>query len=258
LAHYRSGYNAAGLEPSFRITAADGKPAFAIITIRSGSKSGYFCLPGFALLCNRCDLYGRQGLIVAQDSSKPDFWETRYRDGFTPWDAGKVPVALRDWLPKIKPGARILIPGCGAAYEAYYLAEHGFEVLAIDFSPAAVELARRNLACFGDIVKLADFFEFDAGTGFDIIYERAFLCALPRKTWQRYAERCAQILRPGGSAAGFFFFGDSPKGPPFGTSQHELDALLGPAFALAEDGPVEDSIAVFAGNERWMVWSRKI
>jgi SAM-dependent methyltransferase len=194
---------------------------------------------------------------LAQDSSEADFWETRYRDGVMPWDAGKVPADLRAWRPKVNAGARILIPGCGSAHEAYYLAENAFDVLAIDFSPAAVELARHNLACFGDIVRLADFFEFDAGPGFDLIYERAFLCALPRKMWQRYAERCAQILRPGGAIAGFFFFADSPKGPPFGTSAAELDALLGPAFTLEEDRPVRESIAVFAGRERWMVWRRR-
>lgn len=194
---------------------------------------------------------------MAQDSSEADFWETRYRDGVMPWDAGKVPADLRAWLPKVNAGARILIPGCGSAHEAYYLAENAFDVLAIDFSPAAVELAQRNRACFDDIVRLADFFEFDAGTGFDLIYERAFLCALPRKMWQRYAERCAQILRPGGAIAGFYFFGDSPKGPPFGTSAAELDALLDPPFTLEEDRPVRESIAVFAGRERWMVWRRR-
>ncbi len=194
---------------------------------------------------------------MAQDSSKPDFWESRYHDHVTPWDAGKVPAALREYLPKMPKGARVLIPGCGSAYEAGYLAENGFDVLAIDFSPAAVELAKKNLSRYGDTVRLADFFEFDYGKPYDVIYERAFLCALPRKMWQRYAERCAQILRPGGSVAGFFFFADTPKGPPFGTSRPELDALLGRAFTLVDDRPMAESIPVFAGKERWMVWNKR-
>ena len=92
---------------------------------------------------------------MAQDSSKPDFWESRYRDHVMPWDAGKVPAALREYARNLSPGARILIPGCGSAYEAAYLSDKGFDVLAIDFSPAAVEIAHKNLGHFGNIVRLA-------------------------------------------------------------------------------------------------------
>jgi 2-polyprenyl-3-methyl-5-hydroxy-6-metoxy-1,4-benzoquinol methylase len=193
---------------------------------------------------------------LAQDSSKADFWESRYRDHVTPWDAGAVPASLKEYTRNLSPGARILIPGCGSAYEAAYLADKGFDVQAIDFSPAAVEAAQKTLGRFRNIVHLADFFDFDPGRPFDVIYERAFLCALPRNMWAGYADRCAALLKPEGVIAGFFFFADTPKGPPFGTSQGELDALLEPHFVRIDDQPVADSIAVFAGKERWQVWKR--
>ena len=194
---------------------------------------------------------------MAQDSSESGFWESRYRDHVTPWDAGKVPDALRAYTTRITPGCRILIPGCGSAYEARYLAENGFDVLAIDFSPAAVELAKKNLFPFADKARLANFFDFDRGDPYDVIYERAFLCALPPKMWPRYPPRTARLLRPGGDLAGFFFFKDSEKGPPFGTTSEVLHALLDPDFALIEDVPVADSIPVFQGSERWQVWRRR-
>jgi len=194
---------------------------------------------------------------LAQDSSKSDFWESRYRDHTTPWDAGKVPDALRDYTKRIKSGSRILIPGCGSAYEAGYLAENGFDVLAIDFSPAAVELAKKNLSRFGDIVRLADFFEFDYGKPYEVIYERAFLCALPPRMWPQYAPRMAQLLRPGGELAGFFFFRETEKGPPFGTTPAALHALLDPHFDLVEDRMATDSIPVFQDAERWQVWRKR-
>ena len=194
---------------------------------------------------------------MAQDSSKSDFWESRYRDHVTPWDTGKVPDALRNYAKRTKAGSGILIPGCGSAYEAGYLAENGFDVLAIDFSPAAVELAKKNLPRFGDIVRLADFFEFDHGKPYDVIYERAFLCALPPRMWPRYAPRAAQLLRPGGELAGFFFFRETEKGPPFGTTPEALHALLDPQFELVEDRAVTDSIPVFQGAERWQVWRKR-
>jgi len=194
---------------------------------------------------------------LAQDSSKSDFWESRYRDHLTPWDAGKVPAALQTYLAKMPRGARVLIPGCGSAYEAGYLAEHGFDVLAIDFSPAAVGLAKKNLSRFGDIVRLADFFEFDYGTPYDVIYERAFLCSLPPRMWPQYAPRTAQLLRTGGELAGFFFFKATEKGPPFGTTPEALHALLDPCFELVENEAVTDSILVFQDAERWQVWRRR-
>ena len=194
---------------------------------------------------------------MAQDSSKSDFWESRYRDNVTPWDAGKVPDALRRYAKRIKSGNRILIPGCGSAYEAGYLAENGFDVLAIDFSPAAVELAKKNLFRFGDIVRLADFFEFDYGKPYEVIYERAFLCALPPRMWPQYAPRTAQLLRPGGELAGFFFFRETEEGPPFGTTPEALHALLDPHFELVEDRVVTDSIPVFQDAERWQVWRKR-
>ena len=194
---------------------------------------------------------------MVQDSSKSDFWESRYRDHVTPWDAGKVPDALRAYTKRLKPGCRILIPGCGSAHEARYLAENGFDVLAIDFSAAAVELAKKNLASFGQIARLADFFDFDHGKPCDVIYERAFLCALPPRMWPQYAPRTAQLLRTGGELAGFFFFKDTEKGPPFGTTPEALHALLDHHFELVEDTAVIDSIPVFQGSERWQVWRRR-
>jgi SAM-dependent methyltransferase len=191
---------------------------------------------------------------MAQDSSRPDFWESRYRDGAMPWDAGRVPERLRQYAPGLKPGARVLIPGCGSGYEARFLAEAGCDVLAIDFSPAAVAAARANLGTFADRVQLADFFAFDAGAPFDVMFERAFLCALPRKLWTDYARRTAELLAPGGVVAGYWFFDDRPKGPPFGTSEAELRALLADRFVRECDEPVGDSIPVFQGKERWQLW----
>ncbi len=105
-------------------------------------------------------------------------------------------------------------------------------------------------------MQLADFFEFDFGAPWDCVYERAFLCALPPKMWPRYAERMAQIIRPGGALAGYFFFRESEKGPPFGTTPEALHALLDPCFTLTEDLPVDDSIEVFRGFEQWQEWQR--
>lgn len=194
---------------------------------------------------------------MAQDSSQPEFWDTRYRDHVTPWDAGGVPPDLRAFARTLAAGTRILIPGCGSGHEVI-LAESGLDVLAIDFSPQAIELAKQRMGSSADRVQLADFFAFDPGpTPFEVIYERAFLCALPRALWPRYGERMADLLRPGKRLAGFFYYGDNPRGPPFGTSPAELHGLLDAAFELIEDRPATGSLPVFQGGERWQVWRRR-
>ena len=195
---------------------------------------------------------------MAQDSSRPDFWDTRYRQNITPWDAGRVPAALQRFVARHTGRGRVLVPGCGTGYEVRELARTGFDVTAIDFSEAALEAARRELGPLAHLVRFADFFDFEGDAPpFDAIYERAFLCALPRRLWSDWARRAAQLLRPGGLLFGLFFFDDNVKGPPFGIAAADLDALLSGDFERLEDEPVEDSLPVFAGKERWQVWRRK-
>ncbi len=190
-----------------------------------------------------------------EDAGLPEFWERRFREGFTPWDSGGVPLALKSFLEQEPHGARVLIPGCGSGYEVRAFAEAGFEPLAVDFAPAAVERARRILGPLAERVRLADFFDFDPGGPFDIVYERAFLCALPRRLWPRYAPRVSELLRPEGRLAGFFYFDDGERGPPFGLKTGELETLLAEHFDQTIDVPVGDSIPIFSGKERWQVWS---
>ncbi len=190
---------------------------------------------------------------MSQDSSKPDFWDTRYRGGVTPWDAGGVPPRLAQWLSSQPSGRRVLVPGCGSGYELRQFHEHGDDVLGIDFADAALERARQ----LGVPVRKADFFTLDE-PAFDVVYERTFLCALPRRRWSDWGVRIPALVRPGGLLAGFFFFDDNERGPPFGISTERLHELLDPAFTLTEDEaiPPEQSVPVLRARERWQVWKR--
>lgn len=193
----------------------------------------------------------------------PEFWDKRFQSGTTPWDAGGVPAALRAFASSetardaTGQARRALIPGCGSAYEAAYLDRLGWAVTALDFSAAAVEAARRTLGDWGGTLLQADFFDHQPDVPYAFVYERAFLCALPRKLWAGYGGRMAELLDAGGLLAGFYFFSDEPKGPPFGIAREALEALLRPYFELEAEAAVEDSIGPFAGRERWMVWRRR-
>jgi len=201
-----------------------------------------------------------------QRPEHPDFWCKRFGEGTTPWDAGKVPAAFAEFIARQPAPLNTLIPGCGSAWEASHLAELGWPVTALDFSPVAIEKAREVLGnattietTAGPRVDLvcADFFTFTPGQRLDLIYERAFLCALPRKLWADWGRRVAELLPAGGRLAGFFFLCEQPKGPPFGILPEQLAELLNSNFEPIEDTAVTESIPVFAGRERWQVWQRR-
>ncbi|MCG2584982.1 methyltransferase domain-containing protein [Massilia sp. TS11] len=194
--------------------------------------------------------------FASRDPRDPAFWDERFARGFTPWDRGAVPADLQRFAATEAP-LRTLIPGCGTAWELDYLCALGWEVDAIDFAPEAVAQARARHPRWAVRLHEADFFAWQPAAPLELIYERAFLCAMPRARWPEVVARWAALLPPGGQLAGFFFFDAAPKGPPFGADPAVLQALLQPHFRLEEDGPVADSIPVFAGKERWQRWRRR-
>ncbi|MCC2974128.1 methyltransferase [Massilia sp. IC2-476] len=195
--------------------------------------------------------------FASRDPLSPQFWDERFATSFTPWDRGGVPQALRDFVAASPRPLTASIPGCGSAYELVHLCEAGWDATAIDFAPQAVARARVLAGQWGERVREADFFAWQPERPLDFIYECAFLCALPPGMRPRVAARWAELLAPGGRLGGFFFFDQTIKGPPFGIERRELEVLLAPYFDLVEDAEVGDSIPIFAGKERWMLWQRR-
>jgi len=193
-----------------------------------------------------------------RDPRSPAFWDERFDKQFTPWDHGGVPARLRQFVQDSPAPLRCLIPGCGSAHELAFMFDASWDATAIYVSPAAVAAARIVVGerRAGQVVE-ADFFAWQPTAPLDLIYERAFLCAMPRAMRAQVAARWAQLLAPGAMLAGYFFFDEHAKGPPFGITHEQLQELLSPYFECLIDEAVTDSIAVFAGKERWMVWSRR-
>jgi SAM-dependent methyltransferase len=193
----------------------------------------------------------------SRDPLTPAFWDERFEREFTPWDRGGAPAELRAFVAQAPAPLSVLLPGCGSAYELALMLEAGWDATAIDFSPVAVARAKSLAGQWADRILQADFFDYTPPRQLDLVYEQAFLCALPRARWPEVAQRWASLLAPGGLLAGYFFFDDVAKGPPFGIARAQLDALLAPHFDCIADEAVSDSVPVFAGKERWMIWRRR-
>jgi SAM-dependent methyltransferase len=194
----------------------------------------------------------------SSDSNQPDFWTIRYAAGKTPWDFGGVPSALKSFLERSSTPGRVLIPGCGSGYEIQAFHAAGYDVSAIDFSPAAVDQAKRVLGSLAERVILGDFFTHDFGQrGFEFIYERTFLCSMTPTRWPDYVNRMADLLLPGGKLIGVFLYGHTASsGPPFAITELETEQLFKNRFELMRSETMTDSLPLFRDMERWQEWRK--
>ena len=192
-------------------------------------------------------------------SDEPDFWTMRYAAGTTPWDFGGVPSALKSFLERSSVRGRVLVPGCGTGYEVQAFDAAGYDVSAIDFSPAAVDQAKRVLGVLAERIILGDFFAYDFGQRrFDLIYERTFLCSMSPSRWHKYVDRMVDLLMPDARLIGVFLYGQRPSsGPPFTLTDAEADQLFKKYFQLVRSEQVTDSLPLFQDLERWQEWLKK-
>ncbi len=189
-------------------------------------------------------------------------WEYRWQTGQTGWDLGMPSPPLCRYVDQIapsqRPRLRVLIPGCGNAYEASYLLSQGFTNLTVvDIAPTAVQrLIQRLDAEYSQWHQhlrplCADFFELNET--FDLILEQTFFCALEPALRPRYAEQMHRLLAPGGTLAGVLFDRDFEGGPPFGGHAEEYRALFEPLFFIKTLAPCYNSIPPRAGTEVFFI-----
>lgn len=188
------------------------------------------------------------------DPGHAAFWDKRYAEGVTPWDLGHVPPRLLAYLDANHGrGATVFVPGCGTGYEVAALSESGYVPDAVDISPQAVAIAQATMKAHAHFIRLGDFFS--ESTVANTLYERAFLCALPRRMWPQYAQAINQRVLSGGRVFGFFYVGAEAGGPPFAISEERLLQMFY-RFECVEDERVDDMPA-FGGKLRWMVWQHQ-
>lgn len=193
------------------------------------------------------------------DSADPLFWEERYRAENRPWERHGVPKILSSLLESMKPEkpGRVLLPGCGSAYELKIFLDAGWDAWGIDFSETAVKRARGIVPEHQERLLLGDFFTYQFEHSFDLIYERSFLCALPPRLRAAYASRMNDLLLPRGKLVGFFLYGAPFEGPPFPLKDGKEAKELLSDFELIEDCVIEGSHSTALAKEHWQEWKKK-
>lgn len=204
----------------------------------------------------------------SQNKFGKDFWSERWAKDETGWDMGSPSTPLKEYIDTLDSNEnkylKILIPGCGNAYEAEYLNAKGFRnVYVIDIAEKALkEFVNRVPGFPKDHLIRDDFFEM-AEKNFDLILEQTFFCAINPNLRTRYAEKMYELLSPKGKLVGLLFndpnLGIDPEtgGPPFGGNEELYRTILGPFFTFDKLEPATNSIPPRAGRELFIVLHQK-
>ena len=167
-------------------------------------------------------------------------WDQRYVDGDMPWDTGSPDQHLVDLITskRIMAPASVLEIGCGTGTNALWLAEQGFEVLATDVSPTAIERASGAVQHESLRFQVLDFLVEDPpGAPFDFVFDRGVFHIFDKPEVQaRFAARVAELLAPGGrwlSLIGSTEGAPRDRGPPR-RSATEILAAIEPSMELLD------------------------
>jgi SAM-dependent methyltransferase len=180
-----------------------------------------------------------------------NYWENRWKNNQTGWDIGHVSTPIKEYFDQVEDKTlRILIPGCGNAWEGEYLYSIGFKnVFLLVIAPSAIEHIKQRITTFPhEQILLDDFFKLD--DQFDIIVEQTFFCALDPTMRQAYVENAYRLLKENGRLVGLLFdtdFGNDH--PPFGGSKKEYEGYFGAMFNFKHFERSKNSIKPRMGRE---------
>lgn len=186
------------------------------------------------------------------------YWNERYQNQQTGWDIGFASTPLVAYMEQItNKNLQILIPGCGNAYEAFILAEKGFQnITLIDIAPKLVENLQEKCKNYPQIKVLhQDFFEHQGS--YDLILEQTFFCAIAPSLRAAYAKKMHELLKENGKLVGVLFNRAFESSPPFGGSADEYKNYFSPYFDYKVFASCYNSIAPRAESELFVILQKK-
>jgi len=170
------------------------------------------------------------------------FFDLQYRFGKPPWDSGVTPPEVVAFIENQKPSGHALDLGCGTGTNSIYLAQHGFTVVGVDFSPKAIAAARVKSQRANRAVdfRVADVTRLEfLSAPFDFILDIGCMHAIGAEGRARYADHLARLTRAG-SVFMLYAFSPHPaserghwiKLNNVGITPDEVTELFRPNFAL--------------------------
>ena len=158
--------------------------------------------------------------LKGDDMSTPDakeHWEEHYGERDRVW-SGRVNAAFAEIVEPLKPGTALDL-GCGEGGDAMWLAERGWQVVAVDISETALQRAAEDADARG----VGNRIEFQAHDlsesfpegAFDLVSAQFLHSTLPLDR-TRIFQRAADVIRPGG----LLLIVDHGGAPPWASKLH--------------------------------------
>lgn len=187
-----------------------------------------------------------------------NYWEDRYQNETTGWDIGYPTPAIINYFKDVDKSSKILIPGCGNAYEAEYLYNEGFQnVVLIDIASTPLKNFQDRVPHFPKQQLInSDYFEFNEQ--FDYIVEQTFFCAIDRTMRRKYAEKTHSLLALDGHLIGLLWSVEiNNDHPPYGGNRIEYDSYFSDLFEYKKFKISDGSIPQRMGREYFIEMKKK-
>jgi SAM-dependent methyltransferase len=157
------------------------------------------------------------------------------------WDTSQVVPELIAYIEGEKPEpGRAIDLGCGTGTNAVYLAEHGWEVVGVDFVGSAIRKARRRARRTGVegktrfVVTSVTRLDRLKGPPFDLALDVGCLHSLTPDDQRDYADGLARRLRPGATFL-LYAFGPRQRGHKWiGLTLNDVHGLFGVRFRVLD------------------------
>jgi methyl halide transferase len=194
-----------------------------------------------------------------QSELSAEYWQNRYQANETGWDLGEISTPIKEYIDQLTDkNIKILIPGCGNAYEAEYLWKNGFKNIFIaDYAPSPLDNFKLRVTDFPESQLLcSDFFQLDQK--FNLIIEQTFFCAINPELRAEYAQKVHELLESNGTLVGLLFNDilNTDK-PPFGGNAAEYKKYFEPYFRFEVFETAHNSIKPRFGRELFMNLKKK-
>jgi SAM-dependent methyltransferase len=182
-------------------------------------------------------------------------FDWRYLIGRAPWDSGVSPPELMSFIENHPPGRAIDL-GCGTGTNVLTLAQNGWEVTGVDFSPLAIRRTRRKMARsgYGAELRVQDVTDLtDLKGPFDFALDLGCFHGLSPAGQSQYIDQIKRLIRPGGTYMLYTFLKGGPSDRPGLSDEAGLRALFDAAFELMslEHGSFNDQPSA------WFTFSRR-
>ena len=137
--------------------------------------------------------------------AEPSHWDSMYAQSpeTIPWEIASPPHDLVDALEKtVVTPCRALDVGCGSGNYSIYLARQGFDVVGIDYSPEAIQIAQQrahdaNVSVRFQVVDMTKE-SIPLQQTFDFIFDYSILHHIAPNDVTTYVHNEMSLLNPGG------------------------------------------------------------